>query len=319
MEVLLLLAFTPISVRTVLDSLHVPFQGRFMVEPAIGNVNTLKALEASPSGMLFDGGPFGPILLPASQVPKGLAVGDALDVFLFTDSEDTLIATTARPLAMVNQFARLRVVATTRIGAFLDWGLPKDLLLPFREQTTHLREGDHPLVHIRLDTITHRLVASMKVDKHLTTTAPTSLREGTEVSLLIAKRTDLGTNAIVNDRYWGLLHASTPNVPKLGARCVGYIGRIREDGLIDLTLQPPGYKRITGAAEMLASALGKEADGFLPLHDKSPPEEIQARLGMSKKVFKQALGALYRERLIDIRPDGIAWIHNTSEQSSASE
>ncbi len=281
-----------------------------MPDPIIGRLNTLRATTSHPPGMMLDGGSLGEILLPKRYVPDGLAPGGEIEVFLLNDSEDRLVATTDPPLVMAGGFALLKVVAATRIGAFLDWGMPKDLLLPFSEQSRRLNVGDETLVHVYLDPISRRLVASTKLGKFVADTAPAGLIGGTRVSLLIAGRTDLGLKAIVDDRYWGLLHggaiASTPLAP--GERRTGYVSRVTGDGLVDLTLEPPGYRKVPDAAGRLEKALAAAENGFLPLHDKSPPERVREVLGMSKKVFKQAVGALYRAKRLRIEEDGIHWL-----------
>ena len=276
-----------------------------MHNPTLGRVGTLQVIEAHDHGMLLEGGGLGEILLPSRYVPEGLKSGDEIEVFLYTDSEDRVVATTDRPLAMADEFASLKVVDTNNVGAFLDWGLPKHLLLPFREQRQRVREGQYVLVYVRVDEVSGRLVASAKIDKFLAATAPTHVLDGSKVELVIAGETDIGTNVIVDHNYWGLIHQSVSNVPRRGTRCTGYVARVRDDGLADITLQPPGYKRVTGATNQLLEALENSENGFLPIYDKSPPEEIMACLGMSKKVFKQALGALYRERRVRIEKNGI--------------
>lgn len=275
--------------------------------PIVGRLNTLTTLERNDYGMALDGGldEDDDILLPNRYVPEDLQPGQDIEVFLYLDSEDRLIATTERPFVMADQFASLKVADTNQVGAFLDWGLPKHLLLPFREQRSRVSEGDDVLVYVRVDPVSGRMVASSKIDKFVASTAPTHVLDGSKVSLVIAGQSDLGTNVIVDDNYWGLIHGSNQQIPRRGTRCTGYIARVRDDGLADVTLQPPGYKRVSSASDQLAEALRNAKDGFLPVHDKSPPAEIMSCLGMSKKVFKQALGALYRERSVRIEKDGI--------------
>lgn len=285
-----------------------------MHNPTLGRVCTLCVIEAHDHGMLLEGGDLGEILLPTRYVTEGLKSGDEIEVFLYTDSEDRIVATTDRPLVMAEEFASLKVVDTNNIGAFLDWGLPKHLLLPFREQRQRVREGQHVLVYVRVDHVSARLVASAKFDKFLAETAPMDVSDGSKVELIIAGQSDLGTNVIVDHNYWGLIHQSVSNVPRRGTRCSGYVARIRDNGLADITLQPPGYKRVSGATEQLTEALAQANDGFLPIHDKSPPEEIMACLGMSKKIFKQALGTLYRERRVRITAKGIQLLDSDSNR-----
>lgn len=279
------------------------------IDPVIGRLNTLRVASHHASGVLLDGGKLGGILLPNRHVPEKCAIGDEIEVFLMQDSEDRLIATTDRPLAMAGEIVALEVAATTRIGAFLDWGMPKDLLLPFGEQTRHLHAGDTVVVHVDVDPVSGRLCASAKLNRFVSRTAPRDAAVGTPVSLLIAERTELGFKAVVDGRFWGLLHAGSAAATTvcIGEKHPGYISRITADHLADVTLEPPGYGKVANAAERLAAALAGAPHGFLPLHDKSSPLEIRMLLGMSKKVFKQALGALYRSRKVRLSDEGIHW------------
>jgi predicted RNA-binding protein (virulence factor B family) len=255
--------------------------------------------------MLLDGGPLGEILLPHRYVPEGFQPGDELDVFISNDSEDRLVATTETPFAMADEFALLEVVASTRVGSFLNWGMPKDLLLPFGEQPQRVRVGQKVLVHVHLDRVSGRLVASAKLKKYLAEFAPSHLHGGTAVSLIAAERTDLGVKCIVNGEFWGLLKGEGANGVSAGDRFDGFVARIREDGLVDVSRERPGYGRVPEAAEELAKTLAETEEGFLPLHDKSPPEKIREMLGISKKVFKQSVGALYKAGRVRIAEDGI--------------
>jgi predicted RNA-binding protein (virulence factor B family) len=277
-----------------------------MPEPLIGRPNTMLVKSSHKSGILLDGGALGDILLPKRYVPAELKLGTTIEVFLSLDSEDRPVATTERPLAMVGEFASLKVVDSTQVGAFLDWGMPKDLLLPFSNQVHRLHPGDMVLVRICLDQTSGRLVDTAKLGKFLADTAPSNVNAGDRVSLQIAEQTDLGVKAIVDDLYWGLIpDGSSGKLPAAGERCTGYISRLQEDGLVDLGLEPPGYAKVPAAAEQLAEVLAAAPEGFLPVHDKSPPERIRDLLGMSKKVFKQAVGALYKAGRIRINEDGI--------------
>lgn len=279
-------------------------------EPTLGRLNTLRVTQLDESGALLDGGTLGAISLPIDEVAEGTEIGDDLEVFFLGEYRGQLRATSTVPIAMAGEYAVLTVAEANRVGVFLDWGLPKNLLLPFREQTKRVQAGDRVLVQVRADPVSQRLIASTKIRESLDKTAPHSVRAGDRVSLLIAKPSDLGTNAIVNHRFWGLLPASITNVPEFGTQCQGYIGRVQGDGLVDLTLENPGTK--SDAADRVATKLGSTPDGFLALHDKSSPEEIRELLGMSKKVFKQAIGTLYRERRIRIEHDGITLIKEGS-------
>ena len=270
----------------------------------IGKINTLGVVKVRDHGVYLDGGELGEILLPLRYVPEGCAVGDELAVFVYADSDDTLVATTQRPRAMAGQFAYLKVVAVGQYGAFLDWGLMKDLLVPFSEQIGKMEEGRSYIVRVFLDEATERLAASQKIDKFLDRYPP-RYRHGQAVDLLIAGQTDLGYKAIVDNAHWGVLYEAEVFKPlRYGQRVKGYIKRVREDGKIDLSLQQPGYARIDGVAADILARLRREG-GFIPLHDKSPPEDIYAMFGVSKKAFKLGISALYRERLIRIEKDGL--------------
>jgi predicted RNA-binding protein (virulence factor B family) len=279
-----------------------------MASPEIGKYNRLRIQEEKSTGLILDGGPLGPLHLVRKEIPADTAtdIDDEIDVFVALDSEDQLYATTRQPLATVGEFALLRVVDVASAGAFLDWGLPKDLLLPFREQIRDARTDTYELVYIDLDRVSQRLVASAKLKKFVGKEVPRDLRPGDNVDLLITERTDLGWKAIVDNSYWGLLRVPDDVVgPTRGQRRPGFINQVRLDGLVDLSLEPPGYQRIGGAAEQILQQLADTADGFLPLHDKSDPQEIRDALGISKKVFKQAIGALFKQGKLTIGKDGL--------------
>ncbi len=268
----------------------------------IGRLNRLRVIREAPYGLYLDGGRDGEILLLRKQVPEGVAVGDEVEVFIYHD-EDGIAATTIRPRAMLGQFVALKVVSVTKIGAFLDWGLPKDLLVPISEQKDRMQEARRYVVYINLDD-EGRLVASSKIDKFLDKW-PVTYEEGQEVDLLICDRTDLGLKAIINNRHWGVLYQNElfKNV-WLGDVMKGYIKKIREDGKIDLTLHQPGHEKLGAVADKVLETLTKN-DGFLPVHDKSSPETIYKLFGESKKSFKSAIGILYKNRRITIETDGI--------------
>lgn len=244
------------------------------------------------------------ILLPNKYVPDDLREGDEISVFIYTDSEDRLVATTRTPKIQRNEFAYLQCVAVSSVGAFLDWGLEKDLFVPFREQNKRMEVGRRYVVFLYLDHETDRLVASAKINRFLENEA-FGLEEGQEVDLLVYEPTDLGFNAIVNNRYRGLLYGNEL-FRRLypGDRLQGYIKRIREDNRVDLTLQKPGFGNIEAGAQQILDSL-KARGGFLPLTDDSDPEEIYDTLKMSKKTFKRAVGTLYRQQRITIESGGI--------------
>lgn len=269
----------------------------------IGRRNRLIVKRLDEVGARLDGERLGDILLPQRYLSAQLKPGDQIEVFIYRDSEDRLIATTETPRAEVGQCAWLPVVSVSPVGAFLDWGLPKDLLVPFAEQPKRMEVGRHYLVRLFVDN-THRIAASARLDRFLLDEAE-GLEPGQAVSLLIADKTDLGVKAIVNHRFWGLLYHDTLYKPvRKGQSLEGYVKRIREDGKIELTLDRPGYDKVGAVADEILARL-KANDGFLPLTDKSPPDLIAAEFQVSKGVFKQAIGALYKKRLIRIGRDGI--------------
>lgn len=278
-----------------------------MSEPQLGSYNTLRVMANHESGVLLDGkGSFGSILLPQRYVKEEVCVGDVVRIFLYLDSEDRPIATTECPYAVVGEFAFLEVIDSTRAGSFLDWGLPKDLLLPFGEQPKRLRVGQSTVVYIYVDKISGRIVASAKLKKHVSDTVPVNVRGGNQVSIMLVEKTDIGIRAIVNDNFWGMIKdTETKSLPSIGSRVQGYVSRVRSDGFIDLSLEPPGYSKISSAVEKLYDYLNSTDEGFLSLHDKSSPDEIKSLLGMSKKVFKQAVGNLYKDKKITIEDNGI--------------
>jgi hypothetical protein len=275
--------------------------------PDIGRYNTLRIVKLREVGAYLDGGDLGEILLPRRYVPKNAQPGEAVEIFLYLDSEDRLIATTERPHAQVGEFACLQAVSVGPVGAFLDWGLPKDLLVPFVEQRRPMVAGKRYCVHVYLDTASRRIAASAKLDKFLDLT-PAPYREGQEVDLLIAGRTDLGYKAVVENAHWGVLYENEVFQPlSPGQRLKGFIKKIREDGKIDLRLDKPGYGKIEELAQAILRAL-EENEGYLEVNDDSSPQLIAGLFGASKKSFKMAIGALYKKRLITIGPDGIALV-----------
>ncbi len=273
-----------------------------MVE--IGKFSELEILREVDFGFYLDGGPLGEILLPNSSVHGSRREGDLIRVFIYLDSEDRIIATMEKPYVEVGGFALLRVVAVESMGAFLDWGLVKDLLVPFREQKQPLSAGRSYVVRVYLDDKSDRIVASTKLDRFLNKTVPV-YEMGEEVDLLIARKTDLGYNAIINGLHWGVLYENQVfQRLDVGQRIKGYINKLRGDEKIDLLLEKPGYEKVGGMAGEIFEIL-KENGGVLSVSSKSSPEEIYDLFGMSKKNFKKALGALYRKRLVSLDDDGI--------------
>jgi uncharacterized protein len=270
----------------------------------IGRTNRLPVLRKVSIGVFLDGDTLGDLLVPNRYVPANTAEGDVLDVFIYLDSEDRLIATTEVPFAQVGDFAFLKALAATKVGAFLDWGLSKDLLVPFSEQQQKMEVGRHYLVHVYLDDNTKRIVASSKIEKFLDNLPP-EYKPGEEVELMIASKTELGYKAIINSLHTGVLYGNQVFKPlSIGQKMKGYIQKVREDEKIDLLLEKPGYEKIDDISASILEVLTR-SNGFLPITDKSEPEEISRIFGMSKKNFKKAVGALYKKRLIDLGPDGL--------------
>ena len=272
----------------------------------IGRFNSLQVVKHTDFGLYLDGGADGEILLPRRYVPKDVpcAVGERLDVFVYHDSEDRLIATTLKPRIEVGGFACLKVVAVNHVGLFLDWGLPKDLFLPHSEEKRPLQVGDHCVVHAYLDPRTRRVTATARLDRYLDNT-PARYRRGQAVELLVVERTDLGFKVIVDGRHWGLLHKNELIKPlRSGQRTTGYIRELREDGKINLSLQPQGREAADSLSEQILARL-RESGGRLALSDKSSPEDIVRQFGVSKGSFKKAIGGLYKQGLIAILDEHI--------------
>lgn len=270
----------------------------------LGEYNKLKVLRGTSVGFYLGDDEGNDVLLPHKYIPLESNVGDELEVFLYKDSEDRIIATTLKPAIQLHQFACLNVKDVTQIGAFLDWGLEKDLFVPFREQNQKLKAGDYTIVYLYLDEQTDRLVASCKVDKFFQK-ENIDLETGQEVDLLVMNKTDLGFNVVVNNTYRGLVYEN--EIFKMlawGDETKGYVKLVREDGKIDISLKKLGYDAIEPAEQQILDQL-KAAGGSLQLNDKSDPLDIQTQLQMSKKVFKKAIGGLYRQKLILIEDGGI--------------
>lgn len=269
----------------------------------VGQFNTLRVIKEVPFGIYLDGGEWGEILLPNKAVPKDTKIDTLLDVFIYFDSEDKIIATTLRPRAVLGSCAFLKVVDVNAVGAFLDWGLDKDLLVPGPEQHCKMEINKSYVVYLKLDN-KGRIIASSKLDHFLDKT-PAQFKPGDEVGLLIAETTELGNKVIINNSHWGLIHAGDifENLG-YGKRTRGYIKTIRDDGKINVVLRKIGYDSIYDLAERILAELIKNG-GFLALHDKSSPQDIQRALGESKKSFKNAIGHLYKQGKIKIEIGGI--------------
>lgn len=270
----------------------------------LGEYNHLTVTKQVDFGMYLDGGDEGEILLPSRYVPEGCKPGDELDVFIYLDNEERPVATTLVPKAKVGDFAFLEVAWVNQYGAFLDWGLMKDLFCPFREQKMKMEKGKGYIVHVHTDDESYRIVASAKVERYLDDTFP-KYKKGEEVDLLVWQKTELGFKVIINNRHGGLVYRS--QVFKdihTGDRMKGYIDNVREDGKIDVTLQPTGKRQTKEFGETLLQYL-KDNGGTCDLGDKSAAEDIYSRFGVSKKTFKKAVGDLYKQRIITISDNGI--------------
>ena len=269
----------------------------------IGMTQPLTVLHGARQGVYLDGEELGEILLPRREVPDGIEPGDSVNAFIYHDSEDRLVATLTRPKVQLGEVASLQVVAVTRVGAFLDWGLPKDLLLPFAEQGSRPEEGRYQLVRV-IQNHDGRLVATARLDRYLEDTTD-QYSQGDEVSIVVAQSTELGFKVVVDNRYWGLINADELRTPlKRGQRLTGYVQRLRADRRLGISLHAPGAAKSSELGERIIEQLGKH-DGFLPLADKSSPEDIFAAFRVSKSAFKQAIGKLYKAGRIRIGKDGI--------------
>lgn len=272
----------------------------------IGRYNSLQVVKQTDFGLYLDGEADGEILLPNRYVPKNepSEIGDWLNVFLYLDSEDRLIATTERPKAQVGGFASLKVVEINSIGLFLDWGLPKDLLLPHSEEKRPLQVGDYCVVHVYLDKRSKRITATARLDRYLDNTPP-RYKVGDAVDLLVAEQTDMGFKAIINNQHWGLIHKNEAfKFLRSGMQEKGFIKELRADGKISLSLQPVGQEAASSLSEQILARLRAEG-GSLALSDKSPPEVISKAFGVSKGNFKKAIGGLFKQGLIVIHDDRI--------------
>ena len=275
------------------------------IQLELGRVNRLTVVKQVDFGLYLDGGKVhGNILLPSRYVPEDTKIGDEIDVFLYLDQDERLIATTERPLAQVGDFAWLEVAWVNNFGAFLNWGLMKDLFVPFREQKMKMQKSNRYIVHVHLDEESHRIMASAKVEKFLSHDMP-AYKVGDKVEGLVWQKTDLGFKVIVDNKFGGLLYDHQLfRELHTGDRLTMYVQQVREDGKIDLMLQPVGQQAAREFSDVLLEHL-RNNGGRTVLGDKSPAEEIYAVFGVSKKVFKKAVGDLYKRRLITISDEGL--------------
>lgn len=272
-----------------------------MVE--IGKINRLKIKKQVDFGVYLDGDGQ-EILLPKRYVPEGAQPGDELSVFLYHDNEGRLIATTDKPYAQVGEFQYMEVKSVNQVGAFLEWGIMKDLLVPYKEQNGRMREGGWYLVYVRLDEKSGRITASARINKFLNNVPP-EYDQNESVDLIVADETDIGYKVIINNRHWGMVYRNEvfQRLEK-GEHLRGYVKEVRDDDKIDVSLTPLGYQKVEGISAIILDSL-KAQGGFLAVHDKSNPDLIYSLFRCSKKSFKQAIGSLYKQQLITIERDGI--------------
>lgn len=281
----------------------------------VGKYNTLQILRGTSVGMYLGDEEGNDVLLPHKYIPENAQIGENIEVFIYRDSEDRLIATTLKPLILLNQFAILEVVAATQFGAFLDWGLEKDLFVPFKEQNHKLQKGQYVPVYLYLDEQTDRVVASAKVHKYFKNLDGVDLDEGQEVDLLVFEKTELGHNVVVNNLYKGLVYENeTFRRLAWGDTTKGYVKLIRDEGKIDISLQPLGFLKTLEPNQKAILDKLQQSGGTLNLSDSSDPIEIQEVLEMSKKAFKKAIGVLYKDKKILIKDDSIVLNQTSAEK-----
>ncbi|HJH63165.1 MAG TPA: S1-like domain-containing RNA-binding protein [Bacteroides mediterraneensis] len=270
----------------------------------LGKYNQLEVVKEVDFGVYLNGDEDGEILLPKRYVPEGTKPGDVLNVFIYLDMEERLVATTLQPYVQVGEFACLEVAWVNQFGAFLNWGLMKDLFVPFREQKMKMQKGKRYVVYVHLDEESYRIVASAKVEHFLSTEKP-DYQPGQEVEVLVWQRTELGYKVIVENKFSGMLYHNEIFQPlEVGMRLTAFIKQVRPDGKIDLVLQKAGARKVDDFSEVLWQYI-KDNDGFTPLNDKTDAEVIYHTFGVSKKTFKKAVGDLYKKRRIVLEEDGI--------------
>ena len=277
----------------------------------LGNYNELTILRSTSVGLFLGDDDVDDLLLPAKYEPEDFEIGDKIEVFCYLDHEERPIATTLKPFIKRNSFAYLRVAEVNEIGAFMDWGLEKHLLVPYREQRNKMVAGSWEVVYCYLDEKSFRLVASSRLSKFLNNES-VNLRVNEEVSLLVYRRSELGWDVVVNNMHRGLIfHSDVFQKIQVGDTLQGFVKQIRPDKKLDIVLQPIGLKALEPAADQIFQAL-QEQGGFLKLNDSSSPEEIRSVLSMSKKTFKKAIGTLYKDKKITLEDDGIHLVAKTS-------
>lgn len=277
----------------------------------LGRINQLVIIRETDHGYYLDGGSLGEILLPTREIPADVEQGDEVSVFISRDSEDRIVATTKQPSCQAGDFAGMRVIEVNpKIGAFLDWDFPKDLLLPFGEQTRKVRVGEKVVVRVIIDEKTDRIVATSKLGRYLDKSPP-RYETGQPVTLIVLEKTPLGYAAMIDRKHRGLIHESEVHRPlEVGDQLQGYVRSLREDYKVDLSLEPIGYGRVTDLSDRILDLL-RQRNGHIPIGDQSPPEAIRETFGASKKAFKQAVGNLYKKRLIELSGESIQLLRKT--------
>src|SRR5574344_2302562 len=274
------------------------------MEIKLGDYNELEVVKFVDFGLYLDGGEEGEILLPSRYVPEGVKEKDVLRVFIYLDNEERLVATTLNPYIKVGEFASLKVAWVNKYGAFLDWGLMKDLFVPFREQKMKMQQGKEYFVYCYVDEESYRVVASAKIEHFLSKDMP-EYQDGDKVDIIIWQKTELGFKAVIENKYSGLVYGNEVfQTLHSGMKMEAYVKHVREDGKIDLELQQGGARKVDDFPESLLNYL-KENDGFTEMNDKTDAEVIYSEFGVSKKTFKKAIGELYKKRLIVLKEDGI--------------
>ncbi|MCJ7579985.1 MAG: S1-like domain-containing RNA-binding protein [Candidatus Aminicenantes bacterium] len=271
----------------------------------IGRSNKLRILRQTSVGVYLGDESGEEVLLPNKYCPEKFELEDKIEVFVYRDHEERKVAANIKPKILLNEFELLQVTAVTNVGAFLDWGMEKELLVPFRERRQKMQEGKWYIVYLTVDRETDRLYASNIIEKYLQNEVLT-VEPGEEVALLVYKKTDLGFSVIVNNKHKGLIFRNEIfKELSIGEKINGFVKNIREDNKLDISMQRIGYENFNDFnSELIFHKLG-ENEGFLPVTDKSSPEEIYKQFGMSKKAFKKSIGALYKQRKITIHPEGI--------------
>ncbi len=280
----------------------------------IGKTNRLTILRDTPPGMYLGDGGDEVVLLPTKFIEPEFKINDQIDVFIYKDSNDRIIATRYKPYVEINQFAFLNVTEVNQVGAFLDWGLEKDLFVPFKEQKIKMLEAHSYVVYVYLDELTQRIVASNKVNKFISNEV-LEVEQGEEVDLLVYNKTDLGFTCIINSIHKGLIyHNDLFTDLEVGDSVKGYIKLIRENNLIDLSLQNRGFKHVLSSTDLILEYL-KANSGFMNLTDKTSPDIIERKFNMSKATFKKSIGVLYRQRKVTLHDDGVRLVVSPETES----